>query len=134
MFPLGPLHGLFALLTFLGIILLMVWIIRYAKKETLLKCATWFLIVGIIGGIAVGVASFWMYKDGDSKNQRFGQEKGVMMPGWDRGGMMNYDNTRLPAPATNTNAITNINTNRSVNLLPAKTNVNALPANTNQNL
>lgn len=137
MFPLAPLHGLFALLTFLGIILLMVWIIRYAKKENLMKCATWFLIIGIVGCIAVCVASMWMHKDGDLKNMRYGQEKGMMMPGMElQRNMMKLDGNKAPmlAPTTNTNGITNMNTNRSVNLLPANTNAAMVPVNANQNL
>lgn len=86
----GRLHMLFALLTFLGVLLLVVRLVKFASKETLTKVVTWFLIIGIVGSIATMIAAHMMgAQDGGWHNEgraRLGMNRGVMsgkmLPGY----------------------------------------------------
>ncbi|PJC36913.1 hypothetical protein CO046_03050 [Candidatus Peregrinibacteria bacterium CG_4_9_14_0_2_um_filter_53_11] len=54
------LHGIFGVLVLAGLVSAIIWMVRFAKKEMLVKIMRWALAVGLIGMVLMAVLiSFW---------------------------------------------------------------------------
>ncbi|MBU1992314.1 MAG: hypothetical protein ABH856_05060 [Patescibacteria group bacterium] len=60
---LWPLHGLFCLLFSVGLVLLVVWMIKNLDKKMLFKWAAGLLVVGVLGGLVLGFAGKYGWKN-----------------------------------------------------------------------